>query len=226
MGSQNSNPMVPQEPGQGSMQTVEFVWTEPCQTVYLCGSFNGWKERIPLNQVRPNYWRVVRELPPGRYQFKFIVDSQWRCGKNYETIRDQNNNLNNVLVVEDASNTPPEQRNDQMEAIEQLFGTELPDNPTLLWNNYPHELPRQLVKTPLNASFIQKEYTPSILLPLPDHVVLTHFFRQRKRKNYSVCASTYRYRGKYITVVLYITTDFSGQESVPELLDIFNQGLR
>ncbi len=50
---------------------------------------------------------------------------------------------------------------------------------------------------------MRKEYEPSVLLPLPDHVVLTHFFKMKKKNNMKISASTNRYRQKYITVILY-----------------------
>lgn len=34
-----------------------------------------------------------------------------------------------------------------------------------------------MTKTPLNSYDMKKEYEPNVLLPLPDHVVLTHFFK-------------------------------------------------
>lgn len=108
-----------------------------------------------------------------------------------------------------------------MEEIEKLFSQDIPDNPAQIWNGYPNELPKQLVKTPLNATILQNQFQASQLLPLPDHVVLTHFFRQRKRKNYSVTASTSRFRGKYVTVVLYVTTNNDDQEEIEELVDIY-----
>ncbi|CAL5980835.1 5'-AMP-activated_protein kinase [Hexamita inflata] len=223
MGSQGSNPENPATSAQPPVP-VEFQWTEPCQQVYVCGSFNNWKDRMPLVQVKANLWKVTKELSPGTYQFKFIVDSAWRCSQEYKTVRDGANNVNNVIVVEAMREEDAEQKQ-RMEEIEKLFNTTIPENPCAIWNNYPTELPRQLVKTPLNASLISKEFQPSVLLPLPDHVVLTHFFRQRKRKNYSVTSSTCRYRGKYVTVVLYTTTDFEGNEEVPELVNIFNQAM-
>ena len=154
------------------------------------------------------------------------MDSAWRCSDQYPTVKDANGNTNNMIIVEapkeDVSQTAKDdQSKKEMDEIDKIFNTDLPDNPCAIWNNYPQELPRQLVKTPLNQAVIERDYSPSVLLPIPEHVVLTHFFRQRKRKNYSVTACTCRYRGKYVTVVLYVTTDPEGHEEIPELTELF-----
>lgn len=84
MGSQQSNPEAADKAGNQPVQT-EFVWNEPCQQVFFCGSFNQWKERIPMQQVSPGVWKATRDLLPGKHQFKFIVDSAWKCSSNYPT---------------------------------------------------------------------------------------------------------------------------------------------
>ncbi|KAH0576711.1 5'-AMP-activated protein kinase, beta subunit [Spironucleus salmonicida] len=212
-------------------QLVEFSWGEGGSSVFFCGSFNHWRERIPMQQVQPGVWVGTRELQPGTYQFKFVVDGQWRCSSGYQNVRDPNGNMNNQIVVseKDQALVPKNQENDpqrqQMQQIEQMFTTMIPENPFTIWTSFPTELPRQLVKTPLNTNITNDAYQPSILLPLPDHVVLTHFFKQKKRKNFVVTASTARYRSKYVTIVLYISTEVESSNHIDELADIYHTTL-
>lgn len=48
--------------------------------VYLTGSFNNWNPGgIPLAPVpdRPGRWEVVLALPPGSYEYRYILDGRW-----------------------------------------------------------------------------------------------------------------------------------------------------
>jgi len=38
---------------------------------------------------------------PGTYQYKFIVDSEWRFAPDQPTVRDEMGNINNCITVED-----------------------------------------------------------------------------------------------------------------------------
>ncbi len=44
-------------------------------TIYI-GGFNNWKEKIPLNLSEKDF-TLIQYLPPGTYQYKFIVDGKW-----------------------------------------------------------------------------------------------------------------------------------------------------
>lgn len=53
-----------------------------------------------------NCFRV--KLKQGKYQLKFIVDGEWRCSSNLETVTDDNGNTNNILTVEAVTNVDDE----------------------------------------------------------------------------------------------------------------------
>ncbi len=47
--------------------------------VYLCGDFNYWSPRS-IRMIRHEgngHWEKRLTLPPGRYEYKFIVDGEW-----------------------------------------------------------------------------------------------------------------------------------------------------
>ncbi|KAK6911561.1 AMP-activated protein kinase, glycogen-binding domain [Dillenia turbinata] len=56
-----------------------FVWRYGGRRVYLSGSFTGWTNHILMSPMEglPTVFQVVRSLPPGFYQYKFIVDGEW-----------------------------------------------------------------------------------------------------------------------------------------------------
>lgn len=61
--------------------TVEFVHPPvSAQSVCLAGSFNDWNESAtPMAPDESGSWSARLELAPGHYEFKFIVDGEWRC---------------------------------------------------------------------------------------------------------------------------------------------------
>ena len=51
------------------------------KAVFVAGTFNDWKpDATPLHIHLPNgKWTVTLPLPPGRHEYKFVVDGQWCC---------------------------------------------------------------------------------------------------------------------------------------------------
>lgn len=46
--------------------------------VSLAGDFNAWNPDVhPLEKASDGLWERVVSLPPGRYEYKFVVDGQW-----------------------------------------------------------------------------------------------------------------------------------------------------
>ncbi|MFT5085991.1 MAG: 1,4-alpha-glucan branching enzyme [Candidatus Latescibacterota bacterium] len=46
--------------------------------VYLAGDFNGWKPDVrPLKEGRNGIWKTTLTLPPGIYEYRFVVDGEW-----------------------------------------------------------------------------------------------------------------------------------------------------
>lgn len=56
------------------------------QRVYVTGSFCDWRtDAIPLRRTMKGMWKTALSLRPGRYEYRFIVDGEWRddpcCGE-------------------------------------------------------------------------------------------------------------------------------------------------
>ena len=62
--------------------SLELV--EPAaQQVYVAGSFNGWKpDTTPLMALGNGRWKGDLKLGPGRHEYLFVVDGQWRPDPN------------------------------------------------------------------------------------------------------------------------------------------------
>ena len=69
--------------------------------VCVTGDFTGWSvEGLPLRQEGDGHWRAEVEVPPGCYEYKFIVDGEWTPDpENPEQIRNTYGQLNSVLTV-------------------------------------------------------------------------------------------------------------------------------
>ena len=68
--------------------------------VILAGSFNGWDEHALKMNKGSDGWYLQADLPPGRYEYKFIVDKEWlhdpACN---ETVVNEHGTLNSVMYV-------------------------------------------------------------------------------------------------------------------------------
>ena len=60
---------------------TEFSCRAPhAGVVCLAGTFNDWdRTATPLTRRPDGTWAVILDLPPGRYEYKFVVDDRWCC---------------------------------------------------------------------------------------------------------------------------------------------------
>lgn len=58
---------------------VEIKFVAPdAQEVFVAGDFNGWDPRaLPMKRHKEGLWKAKLRLPPGRYEYKFLVDGKW-----------------------------------------------------------------------------------------------------------------------------------------------------
>lgn len=65
------------------LQPVVFSYDAPdASQVFLTGSFNSWLNDWDADDYRISYagngiWRLEIGLPPGRYEYLFVVDGHW-----------------------------------------------------------------------------------------------------------------------------------------------------
>uniref|UniRef100_A0A7S0ZJH6 AMP-activated protein kinase glycogen-binding domain-containing protein n=1 Tax=Timspurckia oligopyrenoides TaxID=708627 RepID=A0A7S0ZJH6_9RHOD len=82
----------------------EFVWDKcAAKTVNLTGSFDAWSTRLPMAEeksVLSGSSRFVtrRPLPPGRYEYKFIIDGDWYYDMTLPTAQ-HGDIINNELCI-------------------------------------------------------------------------------------------------------------------------------
>jgi 1,4-alpha-glucan branching enzyme len=83
---------------------VVFAIEKPeAKEVYLCGDFNQWS---PVNarmflRSGNHRWEKRLTLPPGRYEYKFLVDGEWMHDATArETAPNVHGSLNSVVHVQ------------------------------------------------------------------------------------------------------------------------------
>ncbi|MCD6294915.1 MAG: glycogen-binding domain-containing protein [Deltaproteobacteria bacterium] len=71
------------------------------ETVSLMGDFNQWNaKKHPMKQVEHGVWRKIIVVPPGRYEYRFMVDGRWRNDPaNNQTRANCFGSTNNILGV-------------------------------------------------------------------------------------------------------------------------------
>ena len=57
---------------------VQFAYTAPeARQVTVTGTFCDWGEGFPLKKDSKGVWKTTRNLPPGRYEYRYCVDGSW-----------------------------------------------------------------------------------------------------------------------------------------------------
>ena len=87
----------------GRAGCVCLALTHPtAQEVCIAGSFNDWHPTVtPMIRLEDGKWAKELALPPGRYEYRFIVDGQWVDDPAAtELIPNSFGTANAVLVVE------------------------------------------------------------------------------------------------------------------------------
>lgn len=171
------------------------------ESVGVEGSWDNWTTRLPLHKSGRDF-SVVKLLPPGVYQYKFIVDGQWQYAVDQPAMYDEIGNVNNVLEVQEYV----------AENLDGVQGFQPPESPASSYMQppvvsedfakEPSYMPPHLQLTLLNVP--PSLDTPSSL-PRPQHVILNHVYLEKSRAVWgaTVLGTTHRYRSKYITCIMY-----------------------
>ena len=82
-------------------RTIFSLEAPDANQVLLGGDLNQWKENAhPMKKDDSGVWKKTLVLPPGRFEYKFLVDGRWRNDpKNVQTCANCFGTYNNVLVI-------------------------------------------------------------------------------------------------------------------------------
>ena len=84
-----------------------FQWDGNEKNVYLTGSFCNWLqffemrkcEQVDNTGEKNDKSYLLLFLPRGTYQYKFKINSKWKCNSNFPTCSDKDGNINNVKTI-------------------------------------------------------------------------------------------------------------------------------
>ena len=98
MKSEENNTEETLEDSNNNKKNYTFIWDEGGNDVKITGSFSDWKIKFQMTK-EPNNQIFKCTLPLGNeiYQYKFIVDGEWKFSKKFPTKDDGNGNINNIL---------------------------------------------------------------------------------------------------------------------------------
>lgn len=79
---------------------VTFKYTQlAAKRIEVYGSFNGWAKGYKLQKTNSDIWQQTVELQRGYYEYKFLVDGEWRYDSSLPSINDGLASKNNVIYV-------------------------------------------------------------------------------------------------------------------------------
>ena len=79
-------------------KNFKFVWSEGGNKVKITGSFCDWKIKFDMiKDPKDNVFKFSLPLDNKKYQFKFIVDDEWKYSSKYENQKDDLGNINNCI---------------------------------------------------------------------------------------------------------------------------------
>jgi hypothetical protein len=88
-------------PRQGE-RAIEFKLRNPhAKSAFVAGSFNSWDlKRTPMQKEDDGEWKATVSLPPGRYEYRFVVDGHWISDpKAKESVHNSFGSTNSVITV-------------------------------------------------------------------------------------------------------------------------------
>jgi 1,4-alpha-glucan branching enzyme len=99
MARNNKNPATTPASGKRACR-FEFQSSE-ANTVCIAGSFNDWQPgAAPMVALGDGRWVKELTLPPGRYEYRLVVDGNWVDDPNAkETAANPHGGMNAVLTV-------------------------------------------------------------------------------------------------------------------------------
>jgi hypothetical protein len=88
------------EPAQASYNVV-ITWpyeTSASDKLYVAGTFSSW-QKVEMTKKSGNNATLELNLAPGAYQYKFVVNDDWKCDPKQDTQQDGSGNVNNQVIV-------------------------------------------------------------------------------------------------------------------------------
>ncbi|KAL3677930.1 hypothetical protein R1sor_020886 [Riccia sorocarpa] len=180
-----------------------IVWSHEGTNVSVEGSWDNWTSREPMQKVGKDF-TIMKVLPCGVYQLKFLVDGKWRFTAEMPAVYDERGQVSNVLDVQEyvPENLDGIAAFDPPRSPDSSYGDDSMPAPED-FSKEPPLLPPHLQLTLLNGP-CPLDGPNQGNLSRPPHVILNHTYVDRGNSLSSVMTLglTHRFRSKFVTVVL------------------------
>lgn len=213
-----------------------FLWDGNDKNVYLTGSFCNWLQFFEMRKCEgenKSGEKIIKSylllyLPKGTYQYKFKINSIWKCNSNFPTCSDKDGNINNVMTIPQknkeegttdftTSHTTLPNLDNVYKLLCQNIESERLDEFTYKYLfNYDLLTNKNKIK---NNLFLEKEekdilnenYSYKRIYPLP-HEIINHFtmknnetetYKMNNKEKTMKYGCTFRYNNKMTTFVYY-----------------------
>jgi 1,4-alpha-glucan branching enzyme len=81
-------------------KTTFRFYAPEANEVKLAGDFNGWQPQCLKKAKSAGYWETSLSLKPGQYQYKFVVDGDWRIDPSHgNTVPNSLGTINSLIQV-------------------------------------------------------------------------------------------------------------------------------
>ncbi len=92
-------------------QKITFSFGAPtAKSVMLAGDFTGWQQApLPMKKDKSGTWKKAVTLPPGRYEYRLLVDGQWQDDPNCPNRQPNQYGGANCVCIVEAPPQPAEQ---------------------------------------------------------------------------------------------------------------------
>lgn len=93
-----------------------FIWNEGGNQVKITGSFFDWKIKFDMSKdPKDNIFKCQIPLDNKIYEFKFVVDDEWKCSNKYPIKEDNSGNMNNILDLTNYNEKKEEHKKNKSE---------------------------------------------------------------------------------------------------------------
>ncbi|XP_016649199.1 PREDICTED: SNF1-related protein kinase regulatory subunit beta-2-like [Prunus mume] len=180
---------------------AKISWNHGGRQVAITGSWDNWETSELMQSIGTDFV-ILKLLPSGLYQYRFIVDGSLRCAADLPWVYDNSGSAYNVLDLQECVS----------DLRERLAKFESPPSPPSSYDNRrlseddfskpPPEVPPQLQEAFLNKPSSSNGGDQP--LPMPHHSQLNHLHIQNHvGGKFFALSSTHRFRQKLVTAVLY-----------------------
>ena len=96
------------------------------ESVFLAGSMNEWNmSTSPMEKSEDGIWKIILELNPGRYTYKFVVDGNWQFDQENPNFEDDGYGGSNSVIEIDEDQKLIKQSNNISDGVKSDFNPKI-----------------------------------------------------------------------------------------------------